>query len=158
MFGWRHHWIVSLVLQFFLSRDEWLHSGFSMYQTCSILLLTWWYCSITWWYSIKSSWYSISFLGDCNEKLYSHPSSPHVWSCLYYVKMIDQSATSSGWFKNPIFFHFISKWSLVNLALCNLHAQIPLYLMEQDAEDRGALPCYTDTLGQSFLKAACQPK
>ena len=31
--------------------------------------------------------------------------------------------------------------SLVDLALCNLHAQIPLYLMEQDAEDGGALPC-----------------
>jgi len=37
--------------------------------------------------------------------------------------------------------------------------EIPLCLMEEDAEDREALPCYSDTLGKSlFLKGACQPE
>lgn len=49
--------------------------------------------------------------------------------------------------------------SLVNLALSNLHAQVPLYLMEQDTEDGGASPCYSDTLRKSsFLKGACHPE
>lgn len=48
--------------------------------------------------------------------------------------------------------------SLVNLALCNLHAQIPLYLMEHDAEGGGASPCRSDTPAKSlFLKGAHQP-